>query len=500
MNEYEYPLGNPEIRMMATNPQDVDPVAERAWVEETHDDMRLRIENGSFHSEVDRKIAAGFADALYGTYHNGLSTYQTYDTAMGSLWSLIPITEGDGKRYIAGKALSNVTEKWIASRLESPEVDLVGPEGAWGRLPSAVKEKILETTPDLCMEMTGNCTVACKFCSFADKGEISSKASFESIEALIQEFVGHQPSNSVVADFLYHGTDPFDAKWKTPSGGELDYLSIARSHAKITARRRALGTSTAVPIGEEFRVLYFANQFLTDPDFTHGGSLRLSRSNANADRVDHIVNVTNGITPTKGIERFVISDVANNVALRGSAWKRKLGRKINHWDIMGPNCFDGVVLGPRDARVNIMQGASPEQPNGEIRFPLDDDLGDGTHLYVVPVLYNIPDYKHAVYNPAEIYPDTKVLVYTFDNGVQREAAKYGTVERYPHRALLRLMGAMTLYDYGTRKNGLSREAAQADFERNFSRDLEIVQAHLVSSQNPSMSRALEILTELGYIS
>lgn len=497
----ERPLDS-QIRMTETNPQDVDPVAERAWVDEIHAEMLTHVEDGSFHSEVDRQIAKAFADSIHGAFVDGVTTFQTYDTAMGSLGALVPVTGVDGRRRIAGKPLSRMTEKWITSRLESREVDMLGSEGAWGKLPQAVRETVLTTNPQLQIEITANCTAACTFCCFADKGEITSKASFASVEAIIQEFTAHQPPDTIPADHLYYGTDPFDAKWKLPDGNELDYLSIARSYANITGRGRVLGTSTAVPIGEEFRVMFFINQLLTTPDFEHGGSIRLSRSTKNADRIDHIVNALNGVGPITSSERFIISDLTGvgNIALRGSAWNRTPDRKISHWDIMGPNGFDGVVLSPGGAKVVVMQGASPEQPNGEIRFPLDDDLGDGKHLYVVPVRYDRPDYEHGTYKSNEIYPDTGVWVYKFENGIENESPKYGTVERYPHRALLRLMAAATLYDYGSRNNGYSQEAAQADFKRNFAQDLEIVRTYLSSHENQSMDRALEILTEHGYIS
>lgn len=452
------------------------------------------IEQGNFHSEVDRLIATDLYNAIEENAARGLVGPETRAEALNSLQALVPIVGEDGRRLIDGRQLSAATERWIASRLDSPEVDMIGPKGSWGRLPEQVKAEIVAPGAELRMELTTNCTVACSFCSFANKGEIAAKASFASVVAIMSEFTANQAptDEDMQVDSLYWGTDPFDPKWRN-GGSEHDYRDLAKAYAALTeGSNRRLGTSTAVPIGEEFRIMDFVKM-------THEQGwlpVRISQTDTNARRVDHMMKVVAAAIPGGGAAaRAVPFQRRQGAALRGqSAWDRADPESIRPWDIIGPNCADGVVVSVNGAYGVIMQGASIERPHGEIRELVEAGEDEqGNKRYTVPA-QNVRD-ENEPWSSA--YPDIPVTTFTFDSAGQLIERRIEVRTNDPHRAMLRLMGAWSFL----RASGATQNPnARTLFMQRFAESVDTVRKHLGSSRaNPSMIKALRILAEDGLI-
>jgi hypothetical protein len=457
-------------------------------------DTLAYIERGDFHSETDRNIAVGVYGAIEENAAAALITPEVRLKALTSLRALVPVVGEDGRRRIDGRPLSAATERWIASRLDSPEVDMISPDGPWGRLPRPVREEITAPGAELRMELTTNCTVACTFCSFAEKGQIAAKASLASAVAIMSEFTANQvPADAPTqVDSLYWGTDPFDIKWGN-GGEERDYRDLAKAYEALTeGNNRTLGTSTAVPIGEEFRILDFAR-------LTHERQwlrMRLSQTEANAGRVGHIMTVLAAAMPGSEVDVHVMRfQRRQGPALRGqNAWNRVDPQDIRPWDIIGPNCADGVVVSVNGSYGVIMQGASIERPYGEIREPVDAGLDEhGNKRYVVPRQNVRVDAEDG----QDVYPDIPVTTFTVNSSGEVIERHTEVRTHDPHRAMLRLMGAWTYL----RSSGTVRNAdARTLFEQRFGESVDTVRRYLgAGNTNPSMIKVLGILARDGLI-
>jgi hypothetical protein len=456
--------------------------------------IRVSIEQGSFHSEVDRGIATGLYNAIEDNAARGLIASEIRAEALNSLQALIPTIGEDGRRRIDGRPLGVATERWIASRLDGPEVDMTEPEGPWGRLPELVREEITASGAELRMELTTNCTVACSFCSFADKGQIAAKASFESAAAVISEFTAMQvpADKDTLVDSLYWGTDPFDIKWRN-GNTERDYRDLAKAYASFAeGNNRMLGTSTAVPIGEEFRIMDFVH-------LTHEQQwlrMRLSQTDANAGRVVHIMNILAAAVPGSEADvQAVTFQRRQGAALRGqAAWNRVDPENIRAWDIIGPNCADGVVVSVNGAYGLVMQAASVERPHGEVREPVEAGSDENSNKrYVVPS----QNVRVDAQDGEDVYPDVPVTTFTFDQAGQFIESHTKVHTNDPHRATLRLMGA---WGY-LKASGAARDAnARTLFTQRFGESVNIVRRYLGNGNaNPSMIKALGILAKDGLI-
>lgn len=475
---------------------------------DTTNEAALRyMERGAFHSEQDRVIAGELAGSLVENVRRGIIDSQTYQSALLSLCRLVPFRGEDGRRYIDSRPLTAGAERLIASRLQSPEVDVAGLGGAWGRLPEAVKKELTRWGPPLDMELTLNCTVACSFCSFANKGMITGKASYNSVKEIIRYYATKQVSDGVntFTDSLFWGTDPFDAKWETEYPGiELGYHDLARDHENMcNSRGRRLFTSTAIPLGEELRVLSFAQYALGSPDDIPHHLLRLSQTQANASRFGHVMAVLEGLQPY-GLNRLMVSDVREDTALRGSAWKRPT-RPVRLRDITGPNSKDGVVIQVNGITGLVMQGASPERPDGELRFPVEAEPVDGLRQYRIPI-YNLrPAFEGDEQYPHCIYPDAGIstLILGEDGSVYKRYVEQNKHD--PHRALLRALGALECYTFAIRRGEMSVAEAHDAFQEHFMDSVETVWGYLRSDTGKGVGRevmrsALSTLKKHGYIS
>ncbi len=442
-------------------------------------------ENDAFHSEIDRDIAHFVTDRI--SNDPRLSAQEKFP-ALDALYVLIPTRNDTGQRIIDGTKIAAPMEKWIASRLLSPEIDIAGQDGSWGKLPDVVKRQILGSSDHMALEMTSNCTVACPFCAYADKGPILAKASFESIVEVLKFFDENQASSLTYPrrDVFYWGTDPFDIKWAARDGiPERDYRDIAKAHAENTKHNRNLDTSTAVPLGEEMRVLQFAIDLLDSKQpisMDVQRSLRISITDANARRANHILAILRALHP--GAPNLLVNDTRNHIALRGNKLNQPID--LQSWDVIGPACRDGVIVGVKSVDGMIMQGASNERPNGEVRFPIES-ASNGRRRFDIPRMQRAPEFT-GYEDFREMFPPALVDVFIFGSDVEYFSTQEHTYD--PHRALLRLAAVMRHLDrkYGSQ---LPRaEAFQVVIERELAPAVQQLRAHLASNPDNWVMRAM----------
>lgn len=461
---------------------------EYRWPVETepidiYDDVVDRIEDGSFHSVRDREIARGIADDLLATVTKDPSRQKEFLKAAESLILLVPIMNSNGLREIAGKTVTPTLEARISSRLTSPEVDMTNFNSAWNRLPDKVQEAILNED-SLSVEMTAGCTVGCGFCVFAqEKGEISRKLSFNSIIEILSRYAEHH-SNS--KDFnlinLYYGSDPFDAKWPELDGsGERDYNDLVTAISPLFAEQRAsLYTSTAVPLGEEMRVLNYALTQQSLNILTSLGLdnyLRFSKTKANAARVHEIGNILAFLRPRMA---YRINNTSDYIAKRGSALQH--AKDWRPWDASGPDCRDGVTIGVNSVDALYLLGASATNPNGSHRVPVEtitvDESGYAHHLYRWPREYNASTSHKEPFT--DFYPPTVENLYELvydDKGnlVERTLHSIRMLSD-PYRNLARLAAAHFQFNEARMNKGYN--ITYRDEVQYFLNDAKILEAFL----------------------
>lgn len=324
--------------------------------------------------------------------------------------------------------------------------------GSWGSLPEVVQNEVLKRS-SMIVKMTGKCTVKCSFCVLADKGE--DKVSFDSLRQLMTTFRdGQKPTLGVTrSDTLYWGTDPFDAHWDKTSAGDtqdLDYLDVAEMYWDLMkGKRRTLYSSTAMPIGEEIRVLNFADTLMrrkNQGSINENDLLRISLTDANSKRVDAVKTVLQMLHGSfefdkKGIQ---ISDNRDELPLlSGKEWD-KSEISFSYEDVIGVNCKDDVVISVNGAFGMIMEASSNERPIGETRFVLGRKT-DNAMVYVIPHHQHSP----VLFNtrPKDIYPDVKVsIVEVGDDGQTNTVVE--SISDNPHRTFLRIIGIVTKHCAG----------------------------------------------------
>jgi hypothetical protein len=478
-------------------------------------------ESACFHSEVDREIAQGILVRLTDRVDSDLINQETYRNALEALHTLIPRRNSEGQRVIADIVLTPYREKLIKSRLKAKEVSIMGPEGAWGSLPEEVKQEIVHVS-GIDVEMTRECTNACSFCSGSEKGPITEKIRFQDLEELFRYLEKYRlPDSRLALDNLYHSTDPFDAKWII-NGEESDYLDVAELYWSTLHLKSALFTSTAMPIGEEFRVMQFAlnllDKYVNDKfDYwSDGNSMRISQTDDNLGRVTAIRSILEAlhyypIIPEEETGTIHGIAITNNRSERprimGNRWNTIDVRNIRHRDIYGINCNDTIVIGTREVSGRIMQGASNERLNGEMVIPVKDirNSRDGETRYsVVHYQYGrYPELCESVYGFDYIYPDAKLTKFVYQEGKMRKSETKRTFDS--HRALLRLTSYMDfLLIHGKGKE--FSEAEKQLYRTHMQKDVELVFHHIVkrkwstpSTVNKSMNRTLGYLIATGLI-
>ncbi len=445
-----------------------------------------------FHSEMDREIALDILSKLSARCEFGRISPTEYLYALASLRALTPVDNGHGKRKINGRTISPAQERLIASRLKSKEVDITGPDSGWGRLPQEVRREICRRGSGIQLELTSNCTVGCSFCSFAAKGPIAAKASFDSAASLIKEYTAEQSTrfDLIRSDTLYWNTDPFDVKWPaTSTAPERDYSDIARVHRNLRyGGKRSLFTSTAVPLGEEMRVLKFADDYIerteilgqprvgrifSTPQVEGRDKFRLSMTKRNEGRVLHILRVLDALNPN-GLQGIILNRTSDHTAVRGKdKWsKHEDSGDVSAWDVLGPNCRDGIIMSVGGMRRVIMQGASPERPDGELSLPIQEAKGDET-IYTIPHHAEQPPLTNNSRLRDMKYPATTVTKIRKIAGHQGAVITQRVIRDDPHRSLLNLANVLVHIEEQERTGGALSEEQIHDFWQLFIRDVRI---------------------------
>lgn len=464
------------------------------------DQLRLRIrEETAFHSEVDRGIATSLLDRIEERFNRGRIRPDVFTRALGALDALIPRINQNGRRQIDDISISPALENIIRSRLNSREFDVMASDGAWGSIPDIVKKTILHHNR-LTMEITNRCTVACPFCASANKGPIEEKMSFDSVIGLLAYFQENQTTPFENNSFaLYYGTDVFDAKWKTKDG-EVDIADLALKFWGMNQFINwGIHVSTAVPVGEELRVLRFADLFLTQKlkgriDLTN--SFRISTTDKNESRVNNIKIILEAlhILPAQSSTIEISDNRSEKPLLQGKAWDHP-DREIQETDILNINYVDDIVINPRRVDGVIMYAASNEKPTGDERFPIA--IQDGSiKRYMIPHHYRRPHmFDITVKN---LYPDPTVTCITIQGNT------IGVEEKVlinPHRAFLRIIG---FYYYFCKKRGIGigkmTEKSISSFRSLIASDANIVKEYLTTgADNIAMKTYLDMFIKAGLI-
>jgi hypothetical protein len=474
-------------------------------------------EGGIFHSQKDQKNAQQFWELIQKKIA-GLSTedfqgLSSISDVLESFNSLLPNRSPDGRRVIAGAVLTPGLEKLIASRLNSTEVDITGTEASWGALPEHVQTAILRDYP-VNVELTDTCSVNCSFCALSKRGLITRKASFNSLRKLLMQAEKAKSRNAPTffqqTDSFYYGTDPFDWKAKDAEaiGSELDYLDLFKLHQELlgsdTKHNRSLETSTALPLGEELRVLEFMGYVYTEIEAGRLDKqyyLRISRTNANNDRAQALHTIASFIfgtdfagdgDDTDAPIKFT-SNRHNNVALAGPSW-RQSREEYSTWDILGPNCRDEVIIGTQSVDMTIMMASSNQYYNGEHRQSITGKNESGERIF------SFPCYSYASISsptpPGELYPDVEMITYSERSLIPETT----TITNDPHRCFLRVVGLE--YYLGTSaslKLGWPPKNEDLPFIRSvFQKDLQIVYDYLQSgAENYPMQQRMQSYMSMG---
>ena len=450
--------------------------------------------------EKDRQIALSLYDKLNQRFAKGEMTETQHAEALTALNTLIPTFNEKGWRKIADINISPAMETTIKSRLDSKEHDLTDPNESWGKLPLVVKQEIAKHS-NMIIEMTGTCTVRCSFCAFADKGPIQDKISLNSLGELLRFFKDNQKISWSVSktDSLYWGTDPFDAKWKG-TDTDYDYSDVANLYWNtMNPGSRSLYTSTAMPIGEELRIVNFADKMLEAKKNGKASKftmLRLSRTNANTKRVDAVEKIISALHGTVSEKDLEFSTNRNeNEAKSGKKWEGETGL-ITTWDILGPNCRDDVVVGVHRVDSVVMEASSNERPQGESRLPiLDADSTDDVQTYTIPHHTEKPDnFEGSMYSS---YPNIVVTK------IRIEGGKASTVEMEikdnPHRAFLRMVGVLQGLFKKHTENKVPKEAKE-EYKNRLSEELQLIQGYLdLGGNNTAMVDYIKYFKARGYI-
>lgn len=450
-------------------------------------------------SENNNKIALLIMVTLKRRFREGVINSNQYKTALLSVKELVPKQNSYGNWQIADYNITPLSQLLIRSRLKSPEVDFFRQNSPWNELPQAVQKEIVKQA-QLIIEMTTNCTVGCPFCPISNRGKIQKKFSYSSLIQLIKFFINNQPTqqSQIRRDILYWGTDPFDAKWFIQNN-EVDYTDLASAYWEFAKdKNRFLFTSTAVPIGEEFTILKYAADVLTKyKKYTNKNLLRISLNNSNKKRVDCICIILSALfeNPFMDSSILISNNRTNNFAIRGDFWKENI-TSLSTWDITGPNCRDGIIIGPLSIDGVIMEAGSVDSPSGERRFPIKS-IKNHTTQYHIPHHQQNPDYYPQPYNI--IYPPIKMSVISIRQNILK--INQVTIVNNPHRALLKIVGFLQniVAENNMKIERINRKRKNW-FNRSLSKEIALVMKYLSLHNNQTFCIVVCFLIANKFIS
>lgn len=417
-------------------------------------------------------------------------TAKGYVGAVAALDQLVPRWNPDGTRQIADKRINRKLEALIASRYLAPEISLLGQEGVWSGVPLDVRAEIQKSgNVQIILEMTNKCTVMCDFCGLADKGEIAEKVDFNSVVEITYGYYadgerGGIYESCIPLDHYYWGSDPFDTRWfRKSTGVDLDYGDILERHAEICGKRRVVYTSTAIPIGEELRVLRAFLWYLQarkDGKIGNVSTFRFSTTDINEHRLRQILTVAESLygTDQKQFGVVISRNRNENSFLAGNGALKP--KEFTPSDVIGVNCMDSLVVTLEGLQCFIMEGTSTEMTRGEARWQARSVMDpDGTVRYEIPKYYHKPDMLNG--DPKSFFPDVEIKTVTVHPG-KKTLVRHRTLINDPHRSLLRLAAVAYHYfrsqgKYKWNPNSLSVLQKQR-INGLVARDIEIVREHL----------------------
>jgi hypothetical protein len=262
-----------------------------------------------------------------------------------------------------------------------------------------------------------------------------------------------------------------------------------------------LYTSTAVPIGEEFRVINYADKLLQSKKNGEANmytNLRISLTNANSKRVEAIKAVIGAMhnKPFSDWDVSITDNKNDHEARTGKKWEQDWN-DLDDWDIIGPNCRDDVVVGVRSVDCVIMEGSSNERPKGESRFPVLDDSGGEAQIYTIP--HHTQKSDNFVRDMFDLYPNTKITEIRLENGVSTPIISEREIVGNPHRAFLRMVGVASalIEKYGADKIPAKMKK---EYKKKLSQDIQLVQGYIDSgANNKAMETFLDYFKGNGYI-
>lgn len=475
----------------------------------TRDEILYRLEDISlFHTQKDREIAGKILTQLDSRLAGHLIDRKVYEKALTGLNLLIPKRNERGFRTIADIIITPPMEETIRSRLESEEVNIMGQDGSWGSLPAEVQAEIVKRS-HVGIEMTDHCTVRCSFCGLSEKGSIKKKIALHSLEELLRYMRDNRPTRKWDRVIFYWGTDPFDAKWRAADGKDYDYTDVADLYRTfMTGKAEYFFTSTALPIGEELRVLHFADIELTRKKAKKIRSrpfLRISATEANKTRAGAIRNILTALH-NNAISKNDVFDTGNisissrsnkEIVLAGKRWQKN-NIRVSLWDIMNVSCGDCIIVSVRSTDGTIMEASSNERPIGQSRFPVRAVDSTGLRIYTVPHLQDETIYSHPLHINA-IYPDAIVTEFAVRDGNSKRTKKI--IDNNPHRAFLRMIGVLECLAWrdGNEPDDISRRNKKI-FRRKMAKEITLVQNYMKSgAHNVSMERWMTYLKRKHFI-
>lgn len=408
-----------------------------AYAREQEELTRKSLGNPEYLSEEDKQITNDIAWMLRFRLADGAISQGEYDQSIQALSELVPHRNEKDQLMIGDVWVNRGREALIQSRVDAHEADIFEFQGSWARMPVEVKEEIIKQS-SLLVEMTSGCTVGCNFCGLAQKGKVTSKLSFDSVKGLIDLYAKKPPSFEIVeCDMLYWGTDPFDVKW---SDGR-SFIDVYDYYKSRMNNGRYLYTSTAIPVGEELKVLQFAYRHIGDirrGSVNHHYQFRISRTNQNWRRAELINTVIRSLVgELQQSDNLEFSRNRNDTESRATEAEWKKSGPLDTWDVIGPNCKDSVITTPQEVVYVVMQAGSNHRPNGELREPVM-----GKRLFKLPVYQEKPVAEWASKAIIDAYPDSRYIVFYPDTNGNLQKNEYIDVMD-PHRALLRIVAMYT---------------------------------------------------------
>jgi hypothetical protein len=287
----------------------------------------------------------------------------------------------------------------------------------------------------------------------------------------------------------------------------LDYQDVARLYWQIMGfQKNFLFTSTAIPVGEEFRILRFADGLLRGYEqngLSLYNALRVSLTNRNYARAGAISAVLSGLHTdfAPGKERYIknvavgfcITDNRDDDPIPfGNKWNLN-GTDIEICDMIGLNCKDDVWIGVHAIENTYMGGISNEWPTGRMVFPVAGTDAKGNRQYTVVHHYNDP-YNMKNADVHHLYPDPPMTKITIHG--KQVNKKIETIKDDPHRLLSRLVAGLEYFGSKYDKEWQQFTKSEKDeYRKTFSREIRIIRNYLneTNNNNRSMTKVLRFI-------